>query len=223
MQTRTLPLFPLPLVLFPGVSQALHIFEPRYRQLLADCQDDAGEFGITPVTETTGATPAIGTIGCTAVIRSVTRLPDGRSNILVTGGARYAVVDYVESDRLYLVADVTPIDDEPEWNDEPVLALAGEVRRQFDRYRRVVRQLPDQPDLREPPAEPGSLSFAVAGALPLDLQTKVRLLELRSVLERLSILRDAFTAVTEQAETQARVQRRAKRNGRRPLAPGGLT
>jgi Lon protease-like protein len=152
----------------------------------------------------------------------VTPLPDGRSNILVTGGARYAVVDYLESDRLYLVAEVAPIDDDPDWNEEPLLALAAEVRRQFDRYRRAIRQLPDQPTLPEPPAEPQALSFAVAGALPLDLQAKVQLLELRSIHERLSVLRDALDPVTEQAQEQARIQRRAKRNGRRPLAPGGM-
>ena len=100
MQTRTLPQFPLPIVLFPGTSQALHIFEPRYRQLLADCQAGDGQFGIPPVTDGSGSTPAIGSVGCVAIIRSVVPLPDGRSNIVVTGDTRYTIADYVDADRL---------------------------------------------------------------------------------------------------------------------------
>jgi Lon protease-like protein len=222
METRTLPQFPLPLVLFPGASQALHIFEPRYRQLVADCQAGDGQFGITPVTDGSGSTPVIGSVGCTAIIRSVAPLPDGRSNIVVAGDTRYAIADYLDADRLYLVAEIVPIEDEGERDDPELLTLAAELRRQFDGYREVARQLPDRPDFPEPPSEPGALSFAVAGALPLDLHAKVQLLELRSTIDRLRILREVLGHATESAAAQVRLQKRARRNGRRPLASEGM-
>jgi Lon protease-like protein len=221
METRTLPQFPLPLVLFPGASQALHIFEPRYRQLVADCQAGDGQFGITPVSDGSGSTPAIGSVGCTAMLRSVVPLPDGRSNIVVAGDTRYAIADYVDADRLYLVAEIVPIEDEGEGDAPELLTLAAELRRQFDGYREVARKLPDSPDLPEPPKEPGALSFAIAGALPLDLRAKVQLLELRSTIDRLRRLREVLEQATELTAAQVRLQKRARRNGRRPLASGG--
>jgi Lon protease-like protein len=221
METRTLPQFPLPLVLFPGASQALHIFEPRYRQLVADCRADDGQFGITPVTDGSGSAPAIGSVGCTAIIQSVVPLPDGRSNIVVAGDTRYAIVDYVDADRLYLVAEIVPIKDEEEGDDPELLTLAAELHRQFEGYREVARQLPDRPDLPEPPNEPDALSFAIASALPLDIRSKVQLLELRSTIDRLRILREVLGQATELTTAQVRLQKRARRNGRRPLASEG--
>ncbi len=71
---RELPIFPLPIVLFPGAPQPLHIFEPRYRQLLQDCLTGDQRFGIAYVTPdaTPGADPAPspGDVGCVALIRS---------------------------------------------------------------------------------------------------------------------------------------------------------
>jgi Lon protease-like protein len=127
----------------------------------------------------------------------------------------------VDADRLYLVAEIVPIEDEGEEDDPELLTLAAELRRQFDGYRDVARQLPDRPDLLEPPVEPGALSFAVAGALPLDLHAKVQLLELRSTIDRLRILREVVGQATELTAAQVRLQRRARRNGRRPLASEG--
>jgi Lon protease-like protein len=221
MQTRTLPLFPLPLVLYPGTTQALHIFEPRYRQLLADCQSGDGQFGISPVVDDANSEPLIGSVGCTAVIQSVVSLPDGRSNIVIAGTERYTVADYVDSDRLYLVAEIVAVNDEP-WRDEDVVRTrASEVRTAFSRYRAAVRQLPDHPDIPPPPDDPAGLSFVIASALPVDLRLKLHLLELRSTLTRLTTLLDVLDPVTESVIQQARLQRRAKRNGRRPLTPGG--
>ncbi len=222
MQTRTLPLFPLPLVLFPGNTQALHIFEPRYRQLLADCQSGDGRFGISPIVDSTSGRPSIGSVGCTAEIQTVNALQDGRSNITVTGAERYAVADYVDSDRLYLLAEIVTVDDEPWQDDDAVRAVATEVRAAYARYRTAVRQLPDQPTIPAPPDDPAGLSFGVASALPVDLQLKRDLLELRSTLARLTLLRDVLGPVTDAVIQQAQLQHRARRNGRRPLGSGGL-
>jgi Lon protease-like protein len=148
-------------------------------------------------------------------------LSEGRSNIVVRGDIRYAIADYVDTDRLYLVAETVPIEDEAGWNDPELLTCTAEVRRQFDGYRNIARQLPDHPDLPDPPDDPSALSFAVAGALPFDLQAKVQLLELRSTIDRLRILREVLGQALEDTAAQVRIQRQARRNGRRPLTPGG--
>src|SRR3989441_9781882 len=93
---RELPIFPLPLVLFPGAPQPLHIFEPRYRQLLADCLAADRRFGVTyvapPRAPDDEPPPPPRGLGRVALIRSTPELPDGRSHILAGGERRFLVV-----------------------------------------------------------------------------------------------------------------------------------
>src|ERR671927_1705208 len=86
-----LPLFPLPVVLFPGVPLPLHIFEPRYRQLLSDIRAANNLFGLAyfDPTITNSEVPPAGHIGCVAEVTETQTLPDGRSNILTVGVIRY--------------------------------------------------------------------------------------------------------------------------------------
>src|ERR1051326_7523867 len=86
-----LPLFPLKIVLFPGALLPLHIFEPRYRQLLADVTLGDHRFGLLPPGER-GGLPRPGTLGCVALVRAVQPLGDGRSNIVVSGERRFALL-----------------------------------------------------------------------------------------------------------------------------------
>ena len=85
-----LPIFPLSVVLFPGTPLPLHIFEPRYRQMLADCLAGDRRFGITPAGQD-DEMPEPGTVGCIAEVRVNQELPDGRSNIVVLGGERFVL------------------------------------------------------------------------------------------------------------------------------------
>lgn len=215
MSPTRLPIFPLPIVLFPGTAQALHIFEPRYRQMLADCQSGDGRFGISPVVAQPNVPPPRGSVGCTASIERVVPLPDGRSNIAVAGGRRYAVVDYVDTDRQYLVAEVEDVDDDPWFDHEAVTRLAVEVRDRFLHYLAALGQAADEIAGAAPPEDPGGLSFVVSAALDLDLALKVGLLELRSTTARLEQVRDLLGPLTEAARGRARVHRQAKKNGRR--------
>src|SRR3712207_6260894 len=95
---RELPLFPLPVVLFPGVPVPLHIFEPRYRRMLADVRASNSLFGLSffDPAESGGERPAEGHVGCAAEVVEVQPQPDGRSNILAVGVARYRAESYVE-------------------------------------------------------------------------------------------------------------------------------
>ena len=87
---RELPLFPLPVVLFPGVPLPLHIFEPRYRQMLSDIRVGNNLFGLAYFDPTIASTevPPAGHIGCVAEVTETQTFPDGRSNSLTLGVIR---------------------------------------------------------------------------------------------------------------------------------------
>ncbi|HUL02498.1 MAG TPA: LON peptidase substrate-binding domain-containing protein [Gemmatimonadales bacterium] len=216
--TRALPLFPLPVVLFPGASQALHVFEPRYRQLLVDCLEDDQRFGIAyvpPVDDpAAAAVPVPGDVGCVAVIRSANRFPDGRANILTEGERRFVLLDWVASDRSYRVAQVEEFDDEV----DPVEAgqLATDVRRAFGQFARLRASLTD-PSVDVPlqlPADPTVLSFHVAATLELDVADQLGLLNQRSTAGRLRQLLGLLGPMVVEAERYAAAQQRARGNGR---------
>src|SRR5918995_4602827 len=105
---RELPLFPLPVVLFPGVPLPLHIFEPRYRQMLTDIRAGNSLFGLSYFDASTSErdAPEIGSVGCVAKVTDAQSFADGRSNILTVGVIRYQIEKYVEPERPYLVAQV---------------------------------------------------------------------------------------------------------------------
>src|SRR5436189_3175819 len=131
---RELPIFPLPIVLFPGAPQPLHIFEPRYRELLADCLAADRRFGIAyvPAEPAPGSEslPRAGDVGCVALIQNTQGLPDGRSNILTVGERRFVLIDLVGSDRPYRLARGEEFDDEPGEASEAATP-AGDVRERF--------------------------------------------------------------------------------------------
>src|SRR4029079_8598874 len=104
---KHLPVFPLPLVLLPNELLPLHIFEPRYRQMLKDVEQDKRLFGVSffDPESSTAEKPSLGTIGCVAEVRDVQMLPDGRSNILAIGVIRYRLLDYIEAGEKYLIGD----------------------------------------------------------------------------------------------------------------------
>lgn len=212
---RELPLFPLSVVLFPGTPLPLHIFEPRYRQLLADARDADGLFGLSYFNpEGEADRPPVGHLGCVAEVRDVRELPDGRSNILTVGVVRYRLDEYVATDRSYLVGRLSYFSDEPE--DEAVLApAAAEVMELFMRIARAIRTInDDRSDLPElPNTEAEQLSFLVSAAIELDDLMKLELLEMRSTSERLRRLRDYLSRAVDDYEYRARIHGVAKTNG----------
>jgi ATP-dependent Lon protease len=217
MGGRELPLFPLPVVLFPGVPMPLHVFEPRYRQMLADIRVRDNLFGLSYFDQSAGALedrPPIGHVGCVAEVTEVQPLPDGRFNILTIGLIRYRIESYLERGDPYLLAEVSLFEDEAE-DEELLKGRAREVTEIFLRIARAVRVLNDEraalPDL--PETEPERLSFLIAAAVDLEAQLKQELLELRSTAERLERLRDLLTRAVGSYEERARVHAIAKNNG----------
>src|SRR3977135_3356496 len=109
-----LPLFPLSVVLFPGVPLPLHIFEPRYRQMLEDIQAGDSLFGLSYFDGSTSPPerPPVGSIGCVAKVTDTQAFPDGRSNILTVGLIRYRIEEYVDRGDPYLVVRVSYFEDD---------------------------------------------------------------------------------------------------------------
>lgn len=213
---RELPLFPLPLVLFPGVPLPLHIFEPRYQRMLADIRAQDSLFGLSyfDASESAGELPAVGHVGCVAEVTEIQPLPDNRSNILTVGLIRYRLEAYVDHGDPYLLGRVQFFEDEEE--DKSFLeGRADEVSKLFLRIARAVRIINDEraslPDL--PPTEPERLSFLVAAAMELNTEVKLELLELRSTGERLKRLRDLLARAVSDYEERARLHGIARGNG----------
>jgi Lon protease-like protein len=214
-----LPLFPLPLVLFPGAPLPLHIFEPRYRQLLADCVDGDSRFGI--VFRAEGVSEADiepGTVGCIAEIDDAHTLPDGRSNIVVHGVRRFSFLRFVVTPAPYRVAQIAEFEDLPE--EEAALApVATRVRALFDRVGRAARTLADDRDPLPPlPDNPDALSFGIASLIDIEAARRQKLLESRLASERLETLSAMLSEAVEPLEARARIHRNAKGNGRGPYA-----
>ena len=213
---RELPLFPLPLVLFPGVPLPLHIFEERYRRLLADIRVSNNLFGLpyfeNPVTEE--SRPPVNHVGCVAEVVEAQSLEDGRSNILTVGVVRYRLSDYAAGGEPYLVGRVEFFEDEDE--DKDMLARrAARVSELFGRIARSVRALNDDrspvPDL--PADDPERLSFLVAAAMEMENDDKQELLEMRSAAARLARLARLLARVVDNYEARARAHTLAKGNG----------
>ena len=213
---RELPVFPLPVVLFPGVPLPLHIFELKYRQMMEDIRATNNFFGLAYFDSSTGQgeIPAAGHIGCVAEVTETQTFPDGRSNILTIGLIRYRIESYLERGDPYLVANVSYFEDDEE--DQSILAdSAGEVAETFSRIAQAVRTINDErtslPDISN--TEPQRLSFLVAAAIEIEADVKQELLELRSTSERLRRLRGMLTRAVTNYEERARIHELAKGNG----------
>jgi Lon protease-like protein len=137
-----IPLFPLHTVLCPGIVMPLHIFEDRYRALTRHCLDTGAPFGVVLIREgrETGAGQvlALAGVGALVEIREAGRYPDGRYDLLAAATGRFSI-DAVDPGREpYLVADVTPLEDEV-GDEARAERLAASAIRRFVRYLELMR------------------------------------------------------------------------------------
>jgi Lon protease-like protein len=187
---RVLPLFPLEqVVLFPGMSLPLRIFEERYKVMIGACQVTDQLFGVVLIHSgrEVGDPAEPEQVGCTARMVRVDRIPDGRMHILTVGEQRFRLVG---SARImpegYLVGDVQMLGEPTTAAIEP--ALVDGITREFTRYQQAIVGLTGRGDPASAPplpTDPVRLSYHIAAMLYVDPRERQKLLEIDDVGQRL--------------------------------------
>ena len=175
-----LPLFPLGTVLLPGLVLPLHVFEERYRRLVADLlalPEDERRFGVVAIRSGhevgADAVRALHDIGCVAAVRSVEPHEDGRYDLMTTGTQRFRLRS-VDDALPYLTGEVDPLPDLP---GERAEAAAAAVPAAFTAYTTALADAGgDRIEVPELPADPLVLGYLIAATLALDLDERQALL-----------------------------------------------
>ncbi|HEV2470279.1 MAG TPA: LON peptidase substrate-binding domain-containing protein [Candidatus Sulfotelmatobacter sp.] len=195
-----LPLFPLEVVLLPGTPLPLHIFEPRYKEMIAECLANDAPFGVVRAVE-----EGIADVGCTAEIVTVTKeYPDGRLDLIAEGRKRFEVLE-VNQERSFLRAEVLMVPD------EPGLAEREEKVRAIQLHLEILSLAGAVQDLSA--ADQNQLSFYLAGSLPLDLDFKQKLLGMRSEVQRIQEVAAYLEGILPKLRRVARTRQKAGGNG----------
>jgi Lon protease-like protein len=201
-----LPLFPLEVVLLPQTPLPLHIFEERYKEMIAECLEARQEFGVVLVRGN-----GVLRTGCSASIEEVLRRQeDGEMDILTMGRRRFELRS-VDAARSFLQGDVEFFDDDDFRPVEPACAEAALAA--FQELKELA-----QSDLPKPPADHPRLSFQLAQVTP-DLEFRQELLQMRSEADRMERLAGhlAHLAVRQKARNAMREVSRS--NGRAKHLP----
>jgi Lon protease-like protein len=198
---RDFPLFPLGMVALPSELVPLHIFEERYKTMIARCLEEKSEFGIVWMADD-GLRP----IGCACEIAEVLeQMPDGRMN-LIARGTRPFRIEARQDELPYPAGTVEFLAD----RDEELDATAAETAHAA--YADLVRQATDRtPD----PEEIGGMSaYQMAATVEFGLDAKQGLLDLRSESARLKLVTRLFRAAIKRLDFVERAQARARSNGK---------
>jgi Lon protease-like protein len=192
-------LFPLDVVLFPGAPLPLHIFEPRYRELISECMTEKKTFGMVRTRES-----ALAEVGCTAAILNVVkRYDDGRFDIVIQGRQRFEIEE-LNQERSFLRGEVIFFEDEPsqvsKTDTETVIQLHQQL---FDVLGQHV----------EFEKKYDSLSFQLAHELPVDMDFKQSILEMKSEAERIETLIEYYRSTIPKVEMTLRARDKASGNG----------
>ena len=194
-------LFPLELVLLPTERVPLHIFEPRYKELIGECLEEGREFGL--VLEDENGRREVGTSA--AVIEVLQVFEDGRMNIVVEGRERFRLLELTDG-REFLTGEIESVEDE---TDPPA---PEDVAKAVAIFRRLVEVAEAEVD--EPEASSESLSFQLASRVDFGLELKQELLELRSERNRLRRLAEILERAVEAMALEKEVRDRASGNGK---------
>lgn len=196
-----IPLFPLNLVLFPGMVQPLHIFEPRYREMTRFCLDSNVNFGISLAElNDDRETVSSARYGSLARIADYQRLPDGRYNLITVGAQRFEILETFE-DKPYLSARVRLLPEDLGVGD--IVSASMDARGLLDEYLSLVLSQIEGGENSIPiPSDGIELSYFIAVCLPCDDQVKQRLLEIPTALERLNAERDLLRHEIEMMSEQ---------------------
>ncbi len=208
METRRIPLFPLNVVLFPGMLLPLHIFEPRYREMVRDCLNADRRFGVCLIAsgEEVGGPAEPCRVGTLCEILQVTpaegenqeavEITAGRMNLLTVGRERFEVLA-LHHTAPYLEADIRLLPDDPQDSGPEELAAAVHAAAS-DLLNELLALQGETRQKVQLPGDPEALSHAVAAILPSPLPVRQQLLEMRTARERLSRQLELLAAEAEQ-------------------------
>ncbi len=203
---REIGLFPLAVVLVPGELMPLHIFEQRYRTLIAETIEGERQFALL-YADDDGARE----VGCTAdLVDVIERFDDGRMNIVVRGGEVVRVVEITHG-HPYMTGLVEPCRDD--------LAHGEEAEQALELYQRMAELAGGEPDA-EVGRSGGALSWEILARVEFPPADKQRLLELRSESARLTELVGLLTSGLDRMAIVGEIRERAHRNGK-VEPPGG--
>jgi Lon protease-like protein len=196
-----LGLFPLGIVLLPGERVPLHIFEPRYRELIGECLEHERAFGLVFADE-----DGVRELGTRAHVDEVLeRFDDGRLNIVVRGGERFRV-ERLTQGRSFLTALVAPVDDDGVEPREETVARAAASFRALATAAEATSEVDEADD---------QLSFQLASQVELAAEAKQQLLELCSEQQRLELVAELLDSVRAVLIATRELGERAKQNGSR--------
>jgi Lon protease-like protein len=183
-----LRLFPLRLVLFPGMRLPLHVFEERYRIMIGECIEQKAPFGVVLIERgrEVGGGASVHAIGTSARIMHVERYPDGRMNLVVVGEHRFRVYDFFQHDP-YPAANVVYIPhSEPGSSETRYPSLERLVRVEWERYNRLMERIEENWETMDShPSTPQELAYTVAASMLLDDAKKQELLEKNNLVSLL--------------------------------------
>jgi Lon protease-like protein len=194
-----LGLFPLPIVLFPTERIPLHIFEPRYLELIEECLADGSEFGLVFASD-----DVIHDVGTRASVADVLeRLDDGRLNIIVEGGDRFRVVA-VTGGRSFTTAEVEPVEDDD--------TVPADLSRALDLFTSLAGEAGSDVDI--PDAGSPVLDFELAARVDFAPEDKQELLASTSPAVRAERLAELLELALDAVRTDRQLRERAGQNGK---------
>ena len=194
-------LFPLPLVLMPGEQQPLHVFEPRYRELISECLARGEDFGLVLADD-----EGMRDVGTKAfVVEVLEQFPDGRMNVVIEGRERFRLRNVAE-ERAFATAEIDEVEDEV---DEPTDEERAAALEAYDRVVKAADAELDELDL-----ESENLAFQIAARIDLGAEVKQTLLESQSERDRVVRLAGLLDKAAEAVAREREIRSRASGNGR---------
>lgn len=194
-------LFPLDVVLLPGAPMPLHIFEPRYKEMIAESLEKSLPFGIVRAQQ-----DSVAEIGCSAEISEVVKkYEDGRLDIVTEGLKRFQITG-LDQERSFLRGEVDFFEDDeeqaaPKPEAEKLIKLHGELLAVAGAEATGIE------------ADDPQLSFHLAGSVPLDLDFKQNLLGMRSESQRVTAMVEYYTLLVPRLKRTLFVKEKSKGNG----------
>jgi Lon protease-like protein len=198
-----IPIFPLHAVLFPHSRLQLHIFEPRYRQMVSNCIASGGYFGVALIRfgEESGEVAEPYLVGTLVRIVDVHSYTDGRFDINVLGVSRFRIRELYES-MPYLTARVETLEESTVQNEDELDLLAKECRGLCENLiRHQLRVAEMDIDVRFPDG-PEGLSYSIANLLDFTLLQKQSFLEMTDTSARLEAMQDYLCELNIPSESE---------------------